>query len=385
MTTEEPQQLVEESSASASNRTSKIRSFVALLLRRRIGSQMEDKEFDEILRKKNVHIFFFSMVGLLTMAVTSAVTWYIRSSQTFPPHDAYFDDDKQSAGLQNLLLLSQAVISSTTIVSCVLITQKYRLNLMVKRAEWSGSTMYEIESTRGDATADSELQEYFNRAYSFWGTSMCWKYMAEILVHLPHPIMWMASVPSNDAQGIPNLGYKVLQAWMFLRFYLIPNILHAHSKAYQNRFEVVCSDQDLLKVGFQITKDLTLKMVFHQNTAASLVIATLMIIVGFGFSVFVFERVETLVTDATAYLRFGKREVPVLVHLRFPHNRRLWRFRASDDSGAPRGRLLHRHWDRHFHFVQRRARESRLPLKRTEIRCGVLEDPRRGREVPYSR
>ena len=280
-----------------------VKSKVALLLRRRIGSLREDKDFDAILRQKHVHILGFSMVGLGTMLLTAVITWFTSnaerpSNSPLPPTDSYYNDPNVSPTLLNLMYLSQAVITSSTVVCLVLITQKYRLLLMVKRAEWSGATVYEIETHRGDNVADTQRRDYFNKSYKFFGSSLMWNYIGEILIHVPHPIMWMASKPdiNGDLDTIPNIGFKLLQIAMFLRLYLVPTILHLYSEPYINRFEVVSGDKDLLSVGYQINKPLTLKMLFYKYTAAVLVSVTLVSLIMFGYSIFSLERIEVIAT-----------------------------------------------------------------------------------------
>lgn len=269
------------------------RSTQLLLLsafRRRIGSLWEDRDFDTILRHKHIHVFVFSMIGLLAMVVTQLVTWSVTSTSTYYK-DAYVDDPSLSATTANLLYLSQAVVTSSTLVTIVLITQKYRLLLTMKRAEWSGAHLTEVEDLRGDTVLRTAEREHFVQSYNFWrGGMMKWKYFAEVCVHVPHPILWMASVSSSTTPS--NIGYKLLQTWMFTRLYLVPGIFHLLSPAFQKRFEVVTNDAALLRVGYRIRPSLTLKILFYQNTAIGVVAGLVGVILVFGFGTFTMERQE---------------------------------------------------------------------------------------------
>lgn len=288
-----------------------VKGKVALLLRRRVGSLREDKDFDLIVRQKHLHILIFSMIGLGTMLLTTIVTWNISNKNRKPtdlPTDTYFDDPRVSATLLNLLYLAQAIVTTSTMVCLVLITQKYRLLLMTKRAEWSGATIYEIETHRGDNVADTQRRDYFNKSYDFFGSALMWSYILEIIVHAPHPIMWMAHKPdpNGSSDELNNLGFKILQIAMFARLYNIPSILHLYSEPYINRFEVVSSDKDLLSVGFRIKKALSLRMLFYKYTAGLLVGVTLGSLIIFGFCVFILERYEvTSSNPLTDYEAFG--------------------------------------------------------------------------------
>lgn len=274
---------------------------LALLLRRRVGSLREDKDFDRVYRRTCLHVLCFSMIGLITMLTTSIVTWFANNAhrtdadaQFGPPTDTYYNDPDVSPTLLNVMHLSQAVVTSSTIVTIVLITQKYRLLLMEKRAEWSGANIFEIEMFRGSNVADAQMQDYFTRSYSFFMSSMFLTFLAEVIVHVPHPIMWLAEKPDpkQDLLNVPNLGLKMLQLLMFLRLYLVPSILHVHSAAFMNRFEVVSSDRELLAVCYRIRTSMTLKMNFYKYTSLTLVSIALLSLLVFGYSMFTIERVE---------------------------------------------------------------------------------------------
>jgi hypothetical protein len=269
------------------------RSTQLLLLsafRRRIGSLWEDRDFDRIVRLKHIHIFAFSFIGLATMISTQLAVWSLNSSDTVYA-DAYVDDPQLSATLTNVLYLSQAVISSSTLITIILITQKYRLLLTMKRAEWSGAHLTEVEDVRGDTVLRTNEREQFVKSYSFWRSgSLKYHFIAEVLIHLPHPILWMASV--NSTTQPKNITFKLLQVFMFLRLYLASGILHLTSPAFIKRFEIVTHHPDLRSVGYKIRQSLTLKILFYQNTGSFVLAGFFGLIFIFGFAIFTMEREE---------------------------------------------------------------------------------------------
>lgn len=251
---------------------------IAILLRRRIGALREDRHFDAIVRQKHVHIVAFSMVGLLTMSITQGVLWTVSGDRL---RDAYFDDPDVQPTLVNILYLSQAVISWSTIVVCALIAQKYRLLLMAKRAEWTGTSLIEAETFRGDNALNTQDRTRFVSSYSFWRSSLKWWFLLEILVQVPHPILWMNS---NYSDTIPkNIGFKLLQCFMFFRLSLIPNIFHLMSDSYIKRFEIVNRSPELQRSGYKFGPRLTLKLFFFNHTSSSLVFLMMLSVILYGY------------------------------------------------------------------------------------------------------
>jgi hypothetical protein len=281
------------------------RSTQLLLLsafRRRIGSLWEDRDYDTIVRLKHIHVFMFSMVGLFVMVATQLAVWSLNSTgNRF--EDAYVDDPTLSATLVNVLYLSQAVISSSTLITAVLITQKYRLLLTMKRAEWSGAHLTEVEDVRGDTVLRTNEREQFTKSYSFWTGEMKWMYLFEIVIHLPHPIIWMSTADSETDPK--NVSYKLLQTYMFLRLYLAPTILHLRSPAFIKRFEIVTHDPALRSVGYKIRQALTLKIFFYQHTAIFVLGGFIGLIMAFGFMEFTMERKEGTIDPAVSDGQFS--------------------------------------------------------------------------------
>eukprot|EP00759_Apiculatamorpha_spiralis_P032981 PhF_6_TR34215/c1_g1_i4/m.50174 len=55
----------------------------AMLLRRKVGSEQEDKATDKVQRMRDLHIFIFSMSGIFMMILMSSYMWY-SSCKNYP-------------------------------------------------------------------------------------------------------------------------------------------------------------------------------------------------------------------------------------------------------------------------------------------------------------
>lgn len=281
---------------------------LTLLLRRRIGSMREDKDFDRIIRNKTYQIIVFSMSGVVMMLLGGMSSWMAYSSNYNV--DAYYDDPRVPARVLDILYVVQAFISASTFVTIVLISQKYQLELIAKRAEWSGTNIFEVEGFRGVSVQDTNQRDYFVASFNFWRSRLAVSFVMEVFVHLLHPIVWMASVANVPADAATytytaiNLTYKLFQLAMFLRFYLFYDLIHKQHPAYIHRFEVVNNDPDLLSVGFDIDPSLTLKMAVHEYPTGSFVLVSLVALVVFGYAVFTLERVEGATSaSASSYIK----------------------------------------------------------------------------------
>lgn len=287
------------------------RARLALLLRRRIGSQREDKDFDSMVRTKTFQIIGFSMAGVVMMLINGIASWSLYSSTNNT--DAYYDDPLVPVRLSNAMYISQAFISASTFVTIALIAQRYQLELVRKRAEWSGTNIFEVEGFRGVAVRDTTQRDFFLTSFNFWRSRLAISFGLEVLVHAVHPVLWMASVsavpstPATHDYTSINVTYKLFQLAMFLRLYLVHDLIHVCNPAYKNRFEIVNNDPDLLSVGFEIDASLTLKMMVHAWPTLCFIVVSLGALVVFGFATFNLERVEGDV-DADSRLEYVKPE-----------------------------------------------------------------------------
>lgn len=282
------------------------RALLALLLRRRIGSQREDKDFDNIIRLKTLQIAGFSGFGIVAMLFVSFFCWISYSNKKNT--DAYYDDPDLPVKLLTVLYMGQAAMTSSTIVTILLIAQKYRLLLVQRRAEWSGTDIFEIEGFRGVAARDSRQRDYFLSSYNFWKSPLAKQLAAEVLVHAIHPFVWMASakdlptVPASYDYSTVNLAYKVFQLAMFFRLYLVLQLVEVLNPGYRNRFEIVNNDVELSSVGYHIDASLTLKLMVHKHPLSFFLSVSTVSLIAFGFGVFSVERVEGPVGPLVRYI-----------------------------------------------------------------------------------
>jgi hypothetical protein len=272
-----------------------VRAKLALLLRRRIGSQREDGDFDRIVRYKVIQIWSISTFGLITMFTISLFTWLEYS----PTHgyDAYYNDPDVPSKVLDSMYVAQALITLSTVVTIVLISQKYNLLLLSKRAEWSGTSIFEIEGFQSVSVQDTSQRDYYMQSFNFWKSRLAIYWVVEVVVHTFQPLIWMASVnniptsPPSSA-GTPNLTYKMFEILMFLRLYLVIQMIHVVSPAYRHRFEVVAHDADLRSIAFEMDIAVTMKMTFYKHLQVSFQLASVLAFVVFGFIVFLLERIE---------------------------------------------------------------------------------------------
>jgi hypothetical protein len=276
-----------------------LRAKMALLLRRRIGSQREDRDFDDLIRHKTYQIVMFSMIGLSVMVCLAIVTFYNYDSPLNV--DAYYDDPLVPAWILNLMYFGQVFITITTFVAILLIWQKYQLLLMLKRAEWSNVNVYAVQGGREVTVKESMQRKSFEESYRFIKSNLFWECMLEIFVHLFQPIIWAASyknVPATPEEAskhqVTNVGYKLLQLAMFLRLYLVRDVIHLSSSAFAARFEIVNADPELKSVSFQVGVGLTTKMFQYAYPTTAFVVVSAGCIFVFGYSIFAVERQEGL-------------------------------------------------------------------------------------------
>eukprot|EP00759_Apiculatamorpha_spiralis_P002573 PhF_6_TR11021/c0_g1_i1/m.17850/K04945/KCNN4; potassium intermediate/small conductance calcium-activated channel subfamily N member 4 len=281
----------------------------ALLLRRRLGKEREDKEFDYIVRMKDVHVIVFSMIGMIAMITVACISWY-GGNRHYPDsvrkRDTFVDTPDADPDILAMMYIGQAVISLSTLITIILIIQKHMLLLNAKRKEWSGLDYYDIASA-SSASKRIQLQHAFRDAYSLFRSDLKYELLWEVGLHIVHPVIWTAHAEQNNGvlETETSLFYIGCQIFMFSRMYLVTRIVHRFSTAYKDRFEIINSDKELTRTNFRIKSDLTLKMVFYNHTALSLLVLVITTLVTFGFCIFVVERDTRSATDA---IGFGKLE-----------------------------------------------------------------------------
>lgn len=283
------------------NAKEELRAKLALLLRRRIGSQREDRHFDDIIRTKTYQILGFSMVGLLVMVCLAIATFYNYDSPLNV--DPYYDDPNVPAWILNMMYFGQVFISITTFVTILLIWQKYQLLLMLKRAEWSSVNVYDIQGGRELTVKESFQRRQFEESYKFFGSALFQQCILEIVVHLVQPVIWVGSyknvpdISEASSHQVTNPAYKLLQLAMFLRLYLLRDVIHQSSAAFAARFEIVNADPNLRSVSFQVGVGLTSKMFHYSFPTMSFIAVSVTCILVFGYSIFSVERLEGLPTE----------------------------------------------------------------------------------------
>ena len=256
--------------------TTDVFALFAAVLRKRAGpidpAKGEQILWDQLLRKKDLQIVCYSAFGLLMSIATTTMFWEFggNSHTTLP---------EVTSDQLTLLYCSQLGLTFSTVVTMVLIVQKYQLLLMSKRMEWASTSTYDLLQ----AENNEAVQQRYQSSYNFWRSSLRWKLCFELVAHSLHPLIWMNTDETKQV-------YEAFQIAIFLRLYLVVNVIFKFSEPYQRRREIVSNNVALQRTGFQPTVGGTLKMVFYNNpskTTLVLLLASLSII---GFIVFVSER-----------------------------------------------------------------------------------------------
>jgi hypothetical protein len=264
-----------------------------------VRSMTANKPWDRILRIKNIHLFTFSMIGVVFSVFMSYFKWLERcvpdEDGNCRPGNAGVDTTDATyvaATVLNTyqyqfnvyitLIGLQSVVLLTTAVSLVLIYQYYDLVLKEKRWEWSG--LEELDLIEASGKEAQRLREAFRRSYEFWNSSLRWVELLEMAIHAFVPILWMEDV------GWGSSLLEVSECFIFIRFYLVFRLLYLGSNIYIFRTDIVRSNKELQRSGYRITPFTTFKIIFYAYPAAVISITTAALTLIFGFCIFVVER-----------------------------------------------------------------------------------------------
>jgi hypothetical protein len=248
---------------------------LANVLRRNVKSltTASDPEWDRILRFKELHIFSFSMVGVMSSIAISTVSWYGAGRVVKP----YADFDISN---RYLLIALQAICTCSTFVTCYLIYQRYLLLAEEKKHLWSGISMYNLV-TSGD---NPDVLKKFETSYNIRKSpGTLFQLGAEIFVHMLHPFIWLNTTATKSY-------FDALQILIFLRIYLASRVGFQFSESYIQRNEIVASNVELQRMGFQVTLGATLVLIFYNDPIRITAFAMLGVLILMGFIMFISER-----------------------------------------------------------------------------------------------
>ena len=248
---------------------------LASVLRRNVKSltSTSDPEWDKMLRYKELQIASFSFCGVLASVGISIVTWYGAGRVT----KALSELD---ASNRALLLIFQFICTFSTIITGVLIVQRYVLLAEEKKHLWSGVSMYNLITSGNNAAIRNKFETSYDLRKSP-GTLM--QMAVELGVHALHPFIWL-NTPATKSY------YDALQILIFLRLYLFTRVVFQFSESYIQRNEIVSSNVDLQRMGFQITLGATLILIFYAFPVRITGFSMLLVLVVMGFIVFISER-----------------------------------------------------------------------------------------------
>jgi hypothetical protein len=262
----------------------------------------KDDRWDAILRRKDLHLLAFSMTGLIVSVIMSYLKWdqrcWVRPDDPTvcsPAFESVANATLVTATFENtrdyypvmwfFITAGQAILSGSTLVCFILILQLYGLREREQRREWSGVSEVDLIEAGGNGAESDALAALFTTAYQLRSSSMKWWMAAELLLHLIHPL-----APLENVTDAFSTFYEVTESFIFLRLYLALRCLYSHSEIYRLRFDIVSSNRELQRLGYQITATSTFKIVFYKYTTAMVLLLTTLSILVFGFWIFVTER-----------------------------------------------------------------------------------------------
>ena len=270
---------------------------VSLVLRDRVGKIQAngDRLWDTLMRKKDLQIFGFSAFGMLCTVVMASVLWYNGRGGIDPETniyvyvDVYTSQTKENTARYAALVMLQLALTTSTLTCCILLIQRAHMFVKGKRHMWSGIDMEQLVKVHmSDANSTEykeQVDERFRSSYSLWQSDYRWRLVAEVLVHLIHPVVWLNE---PDTQIL----FRVLECAIFVRLYFFANVLHLNSKAYQQRNEVLASNGELKQTGSPISPSLTFKMLFYAYPIGFTGFVAFFYLLTMGFVMFIAERTE---------------------------------------------------------------------------------------------
>ena len=300
----------EEKERRGASRAARINVLRTLAIRlrsnRRRYRKKKDEQWDRIVRIRTIQLCAFSLVGLLTSVLMSFFKWTQRcwvipdatgdvlQAECKPTNVGNPNATITTATFHNtnahypvsffFIVAGQVVLSFSTVICIILLGQLYKLKLMERRREWSGFTEIDLIDDDGEHTS-REKQELFRASYSFWRSNLRWQFALELFVHVIHPFTLL------ESQGpFWQTFYEVSEAFIFLRLYLLLMVLYINSNIYQLRHDIVASNSELTRVGYEIDATSTAKIIFYKFPERVVVGLTVMAILVFGFWIYVVER-----------------------------------------------------------------------------------------------
>ena len=262
----------------------------------------QDDKWDDILRAKDLHLLFFSMVGLTVSVIMSYYKWDQRCPilpdddppSCSPAHLSNPNSTVVVATPQNtsdnypvvffILLSGQILLSGSTGVCLILIYQLYELKTQERRREWSGISEIDLIEAGGTSADSLVLRQNFLSSYKLMASSMKWDLLLEAMIHFIHPITFLETSAGTQT------FYEISECFIFLRLYLILRILYQSSHIYRMRFDIINSNRELQRLGYRISASSTFKILFYQNTALVVIGLFILCIFVYGFWMFVIER-----------------------------------------------------------------------------------------------
>lgn len=265
----------------------------AIVMRKRVKriAQGHDIFWDTLMRKKNVQLLCFSLLGLFCNIVIASVLWYndkviVTADGITVYSDTNTSEEQGNTARYSVLVMLQIALTTSTFVCVILLIQRAHMYAQEKRHMWSGIDMLRFTKLMlrdEDAEGKKEVADDLESSYSLWKSSHKYRLALEIVLHLLHPWIWL------NEPGTKSF-FRVLQVIIFVRLYLVGNIVFILSEAYKSRVEILNSNVELQGAGQGVTAGLTFKMMYFSHPVLFTTALTMGTLVVLGFIMFLAER-----------------------------------------------------------------------------------------------
>ena len=211
-----------------------------------------------------------ALLVLTLMMFQNISVWYYGGGVIILPTGIIIPNDDFTEWVFYCSAVSKGLTAALSIVSICLLGKYYRLLLSDKRREWSQQVIPEA------------LGSQKTHRYRFASSSLLWKFLFEVFIHLLFPYPWMAKTQ-------PTM-YYFLQLGMFLRLYLVARLLHTSSAAFRKRNFLRSFYVEFRKINWSIKWNLTLKILFYEHSVAMVSLCTFVTLWISAFALFILER-----------------------------------------------------------------------------------------------
>eukprot|EP01060_Flectonema_neradi_P014058 TRINITY_DN20785_c0_g1_i1.p1 TRINITY_DN20785_c0_g1~~TRINITY_DN20785_c0_g1_i1.p1 ORF type:complete len:797 (+),score=82.71 TRINITY_DN20785_c0_g1_i1:72-2462(+) len=237
---------------------------------RKVTSLCQAAKSDRERLRIDQQLTISALLGLTLMMFQSISVWYYGSGIIVLPTGVIIPNDDFAEWVFYCSVVSKGLTAALSVVSICLLGKYYRLLLNDKRREWSQEVIPEA------------LTSSSSHRYRFTSSTLLWKFILEVGIHLLFPYPWLAKTQ-------PTM-YHFLQLGMFLRLYLVARLLHTSSAAFRKRNFLRSFYFEFRKINWSIKWNITLKILFYEHSVFMVSLCTFVTLCISAFALFILER-----------------------------------------------------------------------------------------------